>query len=82
MHQERLFQEKKEYLIKMSQHFKDVAERQYDNEDSKAIANTLSKNADIMTDIYSLIEELVIELKNVKSDNEKLHQLILQMRNK
>ena len=80
--QDTSIQSKKEYLNKMSQHFKEIAERQYNNEDRKAIANTFSKNADIMADIYSLIDSITIELKNVKSENEKLHQMILQMRNK
>jgi hypothetical protein len=71
---------KKVYLIKMSQHFKEVAENHVGNETQRAIANTLSKNADIMADIYTVIENLALELRNIKSENEQLRQMILQMR--
>jgi hypothetical protein len=70
---------KKEYLNKMSQHFKEIADRQYNNETQRVIANTLSKNADIMTDIYSLIETLTMELREVKNENERLRQMVSQM---
>ena|ERR687890_229075 len=70
---------KKEYLNKMSQHFKEIADRQYNNETQRVIASTLSKNADIMADIYSLIETLTMELKNVKNENERLRQMVAQM---
>ncbi len=60
-------EEKKVYLIKMSQHFKEIADRQRGgNETERVIANTLSKNADIMDDIYSLIERLYCGIKRGK----------------
>jgi hypothetical protein len=71
--------EKKVYLIKMGQHFKEIAERQRCNETERVIANTLSKNADIMADIYTLIERLTLELREVKSQNEQLRQRVEQM---
>jgi hypothetical protein len=71
---------KKVYLIKMSQHFKEIAESHTGNETQRAIANTLSKNADIMADIYSMIEKLMSELRNVKGENEQLRQMIMQMK--
>lgn len=77
--QDNSLEAKKEYLNKMSQHFKEIADRQYNNETQRAIANTLSKNADIMADIYSLIETLTMELREVKNENERLRQLISQM---
>ena len=70
---------KKEYLNKMSQHFKEIADRQYNNETQRVIANTLSKNADIMADIYSLIETLTMELREVENENERLRQMVSQM---
>ena len=70
---------KKEYLNKMSQHFKEISDRQDNNETQRVMAKTLSKNADIMADIYSLIETLTMELWNVKNDNERLRQLVAQM---
>jgi hypothetical protein len=77
--QDNSLEAKKEYLNKMSQHFKEIADRQYNNETQRVIANTLSKNADIMADIYSLIETLTMELRNVKSENERLRQMVAQM---
>ena len=71
---------KKVYLNKMSQHFKEIEESRAGNEPQRAIANTLSKNADIMADIYSIIEKLMLELRYVKSENEQLRQMILQMK--
>ncbi len=71
---------KKVYLNKMSQHFKEIAESRVGNETQRSIANTLSKNADIMADIYSIIEKLMLELRYVKSENEQLRQMILQMK--
>jgi hypothetical protein len=77
--QDNSLEAKKEYLNKMSQHFKEIADRQYNNETQRAIANTLSKNADIMADIYSLIETLTMELREVKNENERLRQMVSQM---
>jgi hypothetical protein len=77
--QDNSLEAKKEYLNKMSQHFKEIADRQYNNETQRVIANTLSKNADIMTDIYSLIETLTMELREVKNENERLRQMVSQM---
>ncbi len=71
---------KKVYLNKMSQHFKEIAENHSINEPQRVIANTLSKNADIMADIYSVLEKLSLEMRNVKSENEQLRQMILQMK--
>ncbi|HYZ96780.1 MAG TPA: hypothetical protein VE524_09320 [Nitrososphaeraceae archaeon] len=71
---------KKVYLNKMSQHFKEIAESHAGSETQRVIANTLSKNADIMADIYSIIEKLTLELRYVKSENEQLRQMILQMK--
>ena len=77
--QDNSLEAKKEYLNKMSQHFKEIADRQYNNETQRVIANTLSKNADIMADIYSLIETLTMELREVKNENERLRQMVSQM---
>ena len=60
-------QEKKLYLKQMSQHFKEMADKQT-NQIQRVIANTFSKNADIMEDLYSQIEELSTELTNTKSE--------------
>jgi ABC-type transporter Mla subunit MlaD len=60
-------QEKKLYLKQMSQHFKEMADKQT-NQTQRVIANTFSKNADIMEDLYSQIEELSTELTNTKSE--------------
>ena len=62
----------------MSQHFKEIAERQRGNETQRVIANTLSKNADIMADIYLYIR-LIMELKEVKNQNEQLCNMIGQL---
>ncbi len=64
-------QEKKLYLKQMSQHFKDMADKQT-NQTQRVIANTFSKNADIMEDLYSQIEELSTELTNAKSEIQQL----------
>ena len=77
--QDRSLEAKKEYLNKMSQHFKEISDRQDNNETQRVMAKTLSKNADIMADIYSLIETLTMELWNVKNENERLRQLVAQM---
>jgi hypothetical protein len=50
----------------MSQHFKEMAGEQGD-ETKRVIANTFSKNADILEDLYSLIERLTSELREAKS---------------
>ena len=50
----------------MSQHFKEMAGKQ-DDETRKVIANTFSKNADILEDIYSQLEGLSSDLGEVKS---------------
>lgn len=60
-------QEKKLYLKQMSQHFKEMADKQT-NQTQRVIANTFSKNADIMEDLYSQIEGLSIQLTNTKSE--------------
>lgn len=60
-------QEKKLYLKQMSQHFKEMADKQT-NQTQRVIANTFSKNADIMEDLYSQIEGLSTELTNTKSE--------------
>ena len=59
--------EKKIYLKQMSQHFKEMADKQT-NQTQRVIANTFSKNADIMEDLYSQIEELSIQLTNAKNE--------------
>lgn len=64
-------QEKKLYLKQMSQHFKEMADKQT-NQIQRVIANTFSKNADIMEDLYSQIEELSIQLTNAKSEIQQL----------
>ena len=64
-------QEKKLYLKQMSQHFKEMADKQT-NQIQRVIANTFSKNADIMEDLYSQIEGLLIQLTNAKSEIQQL----------
>ena len=64
-------QEKKLYLKQMSQHFKEMADKQT-NQTQRVIANTFSKNADIMEDLYSQIERLSIQLTNAKSEIQQL----------
>lgn len=63
--------EKKIYLKQMSQHFKEMADKQT-NQIQRVIANTFSKNADIMEDLYSQIEGLSIQLTNAKSEIQQL----------
>ena len=72
------FQEKKLYLKQMSQHFKEMAGRQND-ETKRVIANTFSKNADILEDLYSLIERLSSELREAKSQIQQLDSKIMQL---
>ena len=64
-------QEKKLYLKQMSQHFKEMADKQT-NQIQRVIENTFSKNADIMEDLYSQIEGLSIQLTNAKSEIQQL----------
>ena len=55
----------------MSQHLKEMAGKQGD-ETKRVIANTFSKNADILEDLYSLIERLTSELREAKSQIQQL----------
>ncbi|HJR46700.1 MAG TPA: hypothetical protein VJ799_00955 [Nitrososphaeraceae archaeon] len=71
-------QEKKLYLKQMSQHFKEVAGEQGD-ETKRLIANTFSKNADILEDLYSIIERLTSELREAKSQIQQLDSKIMQL---
>ena len=68
------FQEKRLYLRQMSQHFREMAGKQRD-ETKRVIANTFSKNSDVLEDIYSQIERLSSELRVANS-------LIQQLSNK
>ena len=72
------FQEKKLYLKQMSQHFKEMADKQSDYT-KKVIANTFSKNADILEDLYSQIEKLSTELRDAKSQIQNLNNKITQL---
>jgi hypothetical protein len=72
------FQEKKLYLKQMSQHFKEMAGKQSDHT-KKVIANTFSKNADILEDLYSQIERLSTELRDAKSQIQNLNNKIIQL---
>ena len=71
-------QEKKLYLKQMSQHFKEMAGKQGD-ETKRVIANTFSKNAEILEDLYSLIERLTSELSEAKSQIQQLDSKIMQL---
>jgi hypothetical protein len=71
-------QEKKLYLKQMSQHFKEMAGEQGD-ETKRLIANTFSKNADILEDPYSIIERLTSELREAKSQIQQLDSKIMQL---
>jgi archaellum component FlaC len=71
-------QDKKLYLKQMSQHFKEMAGKQ-DDETRKVIANTFSKNADILEDIYSQLEGLSSDLGEVKSQIQQLNSKITQL---
>jgi hypothetical protein len=71
-------QEKKLYLKQMSQHFKEMAGKQGD-ETKRVIANTFSKNADILEDLYSIIERLTSELREAKSQIQQLDSKIMQL---
>ena len=71
-------QEKRMYLKQMSQHFKEMAGSQND-ETKRVIANTFSKNADILEDLYSQVESLSSELENAKSRIQQLNNKIIQL---
>jgi hypothetical protein len=71
-------QEKRLYLKQMSQHFKEMAGEQGD-ETKRLIANTFSKNADILEDLYSIIERLTSELREAKSQIQQLDSKIMQL---
>ena len=71
-------QEKKIYLEQMSHHLKEMAGKQGD-ETKRVIANTFSKNADILEDLYSLIERLTSELREAKSQIQQLDSKIMQL---
>jgi methyl-accepting chemotaxis protein len=71
-------QEKKLYLKQMSQHFKEMAGEQGD-ETKRLIANTFSKNADILEDLYSIIERLTSELREAVSQIQQLDSKIMQL---
>jgi methyl-accepting chemotaxis protein len=71
-------QEKKLYLKQMSQHFKEMAGEQGD-ETKRLIANTFSKNADILEDLYSIIERLTSELREAISQIQQLDSKIMQL---
>jgi methyl-accepting chemotaxis protein len=72
------FQEKILYLKQMSQHFKEMADKQND-ETKRVIANTFSKNSDILGDLYSQIERLSAELRDAKSQIQQLNNKITQL---
>jgi methyl-accepting chemotaxis protein len=71
-------QEKRLYLKQMSQHFKEMAGEQGD-ETKRLIANTFSKNADILEDLYSIIERLTSELREAISQIQQLDSKIMQL---
>ena len=71
-------QEKKLYLKKMSQHFKEMADKQGD-EMRRVVANTFSKNSDILEDLYSQIERLSSDLDDAKSHIQELNTRIEQL---
>jgi methyl-accepting chemotaxis protein len=75
---ENSLQEKKLYLRQMSQHFKEMADNQT-NQTQRIIANTFSKNADIMQDLYSQIQRLSTELTNAKSQIQQLNSKVTQL---
>jgi mannitol-1-phosphate/altronate dehydrogenase len=62
----------------MSQHFKEMAGKQGD-ETKRVIANTFSKNADILEDLYSIIERLTSELREAKNQIQHLDSKIMQL---
>ena len=72
------FQEKRLYLKQMSQHFREMAGKQRD-ETKRVIANTFSKNSDVLEDIYSQIERLSSELRDANSLIQQLSNKITQL---
>ncbi len=62
----------------MSQHFKEMSARQNDAT-KRVIANTFSKNADILEDLYSQVEGLSSELENAKSQIQQLNNKVTQL---
>lgn len=72
------FQEKKLYLKQMSQHFREMAGKQRD-ETKRVIANTFSKNSDVLEDLYSQIERLSSELRDVKSQIQQINNKITEL---
>jgi methyl-accepting chemotaxis protein len=72
------FQEKRLYLKQMSQHFREMAGKQRD-ETKRVIANTFSKNSDVLEDLYSQIERLSSELRDAKSQIQQLNNKITQL---
>jgi methyl-accepting chemotaxis protein len=72
------FQEKRLYLRQMSQHFREMAGKQRD-ETKRVIANTFSKNSDVLEDLYSQIERLSSELRDAKSQIQQLNNKITQL---
>jgi methyl-accepting chemotaxis protein len=75
---ENSLQEKKLYLRQMSQHFTEMADNQT-NQTQRVIANTFSKNADIMQDLYSQIQRLSTELTNAQSQIQQLNSKVTQL---
>jgi methyl-accepting chemotaxis protein len=72
------FQEKRLYLKQMSQHFREMAGKQRD-ETKRVIANTFSKNSDVLEDLYSQIERLSSELRDAKSQIQQINNKITQL---
>lgn len=72
------FQEKRLYLKQMSQHFREMAGKQRD-ETKRVIANTFSKNSDVLEDLYSQIERLSSELRDVKSQIQQINNKITEL---
>jgi methyl-accepting chemotaxis protein len=72
------FQEKRLYLKQMSQHFREMAGKQRD-ETKRVIANTFSKNSDVLEDLYSQIERLSSELRDAKNQIQQLDSKIMQL---
>ena len=62
----------------MSQHFREMAGKQRD-ETKRVIANTFSKNSDVLEDIYSQIERLSSELRDANSLIQQLGNKITQL---
>lgn len=62
----------------MSQHFREMAGKQRD-ETKRVIANTFSKNSDVLEDLYSQIERLSSELRDVKSQIQQINNKITEL---